>query len=488
MLTEISIEGFQGFGSKQTIRLAPITLIFGENSSGKSAIFRALMFLAQNLRAMTPDSLDFKSKQRSVDLVSFENISFKHLTRDIKFQITLARDSMSLGEFEPTYVGGHQPELEGGISAFSRISIELVFSGIEKRITNVGFFGYRENEELQFKLQVEPETYRVEELTCSDDNLLNALRNIIEPIIYDPTTDSNILISDLSQKDLLSVIGKTDRYSRIMRGEFYPPNLKQEEIGFNTIVILSIIKSLFINSLRNFERVLDSMRHIGPIREIPDRLVIGDVEDAPRRRPLGIWGASRVDQRRRNSKRSEISAWVEKLTAGQFSLEKITSPIADPALAHLGEVSAWVLTDLRTNTRVSFKDVGVGLSQLLPVIVEVVDFSPMRRRMPSLLLVEQPELHLHPKLQGDVLDMFIEGYSQDVNRQVLAETHSEQMILRLQRRIREGIIQANNVSVIFVESDSVLGSKVQELRIDDDGVIDEWPTSFSDLRFKEILD
>ena len=487
MLTEVSIEGFQGFGSKQTIRLAPITLIFGENSSGKSAIFRALMFLTQNLRAMTPDSMEFKSRQRSVDLVSFQNISFRHLSQDIKFQITMTRDSMSLGKFEPVYSAGHQPELEGGIAAFSRISIELVFSGLEKRITNVGFVGYRENEQLQFRLQVEPEIYRVTELTCSDDNILNALRNIIEPLIYDSSTDLNIAIPDLSQKDLLLVIGKSDRHSRI-RGEHYPSNLKPEEIGFNTFAILSIIKSLLFNSIRNFERVLDGTRHIGPIREIPDRLVIGDVEDAPRRRPFGIWGSSRVELRRNDSKRSEISAWVEKLTAGQFSLEKITSPIADPALAHLGEVSAWVLTDMRTDTRVSFKDVGVGLSQLLPVIVEVVDIAPMRRRMPSLLLVEQPELHLHPKLQGDVLDMFIEGYSQDVNRQVLAETHSEQMILRLQRRIREGIIQANNVSVIFVESDSVHGSKVQELQIDDDGVIDEWPTSFSDLRFKEILD
>jgi predicted ATPase len=74
-----------------------------------------------------------------------------------------------------------------------------------------------------------------------------------------------------------------------------------------------------------------------------------------------------------------------------------------------------------------------------------------------------------------------------VQHQVIAETHSEQMVLRLQRRIREKSIKSSEVSVIYVSAIPDSGSVFQELQFDENGVMDEWPRGFSDFRLEEIL-
>ncbi|MBK8578097.1 MAG: AAA family ATPase, partial [Candidatus Accumulibacter sp.] len=128
--------------------------------------------------------------------------------------------------------------------------------------------------------------------------------------------------------------------------------------------------------------------------------------------------------------------------------------------------------------RLDPSDVGVGISQVLPIVVGAV--APGG----SVLAIEQPELHIHPAMQVALGDLFIEGATKR-GMSFLIETHSEHLILRLMRRIREGSISPTQIGVVFVEPVQG-GRRFVELGIDEEGdFIDEWPGGFFEESFRE---
>jgi len=147
--------------------------------------------------------------------------------------------------------------------------------------------------------------------------------------------------------------------------------------------------------------------------------------------------------------------------------------------ANLPRFQELTLIDLRTNTRVTHRDVGIGISQVLPVLVMAYGSRN------KLIAMEQPEIHLHPALQAELGDVFIEAALGERKNTFILETHSEHLILRLMRRIREGKIKPEDVGVVFVEP-LARGSRFIELGIDEDGdFIDEWPGGFFEESFHE---
>jgi predicted ATPase len=148
--------------------------------------------------------------------------------------------------------------------------------------------------------------------------------------------------------------------------------------------------------------------------------------------------------------------------------------------------------DIDADRHASLHDVGFGLSQVLPVLVYALATDSHQ------IAIEQPELHVHPGAQADLADMFIEASAETKDRlgnRLLLETHSEHLILRVLRRIRETSagrapehlqITASEVSVIFV-SPGPDGAWVTYLPIDDDGEFTEpWPDGFLPDRLKEL--
>jgi predicted ATPase len=136
--------------------------------------------------------------------------------------------------------------------------------------------------------------------------------------------------------------------------------------------------------------------------------------------------------------------------------------------------------DRDTGVEVFARDIGYGVSQVLPVVIACSD-----SRRNSHVMVEQPELHLHPRVQSRLADLFFSAINQGL--QLSVETHSEHLIYRAQRLIREGKAQSSQICINYVER-TRLGSVVHRLRLGDSGnFLDAWPGGFFDERLEELL-
>ena len=142
-------------------------------------------------------------------------------------------------------------------------------------------------------------------------------------------------------------------------------------------------------------------------------------------------------------------------------------------------ISELRLMDVNKRTPVSLRDVGVGISQVLPVLALAYGSRQ------QLVAIEQPEIHLHPALQAELGDVFIEAALGENKNTFILETHSEHLILRLLRRVREGVLSPDDVAVLYVQPTGT-ESKVLEIRVDEDGdFIDRWPGGFFEESFRE---
>jgi hypothetical protein len=142
-----------------------------------------------------------------------------------------------------------------------------------------------------------------------------------------------------------------------------------------------------------------------------------------------------------------------------------------------------------------FEDVGSGIGYLLPVLCTIL--RPLGGIGPSVFSVQQPELHIHPALQAAMGDVFIEASAED--RQILIETHSEHLLLRILKRIRQTHLQAaiapelkinaDDVCVLYFDPSPDGTTSVKRLRITEDGeFMDRWPRGFFAERDQELLD
>ena len=161
-------------------------------------------------------------------------------------------------------------------------------------------------------------------------------------------------------------------------------------------------------------------------------------------------------------------------------------------------VEAWsedlqdlVLIDERSKTPVSHRDVGIGISQVLPVLVSAYASKN------KLLAIEQPEIHLHPALQAELGDVFLESALGGDGNTCLIETHSEHLLLRIMRRMREtstgelpdGMpeVRPEDVIVLFVEPDGPQ-SIVREMPLNERGeLVKAWPGGFFEEGLREIF-
>jgi hypothetical protein len=206
---------------------------------------------------------------------------------------------------------------------------------------------------------------------------------------------------------------------------------------------------------------------------------------------LDMWASELAEELKRATPKEmvpDIEAIISNLVDSDEAAEKWTRELAQASVDQLRDL---VLIDKRTNTPVSHRDIGIGISQVLPVLVSAYASTK------KILAIEQPEIHLHPALQAELGDVFIESALGLCGNTFILETHSEHLILRLMRRIREttdgelpqGLtpIRPDHVAILYVLPDKD-GAKVVEIPIRPDGEFAErWPQGFFAERAKELF-
>lgn len=224
-------------------------------------------------------------------------------------------------------------------------------------------------------------------------------------------------------------------------------------------------------------RRLQVLQYLGPFRDAPLRVYPFSGERPSILSPGG-GGATDIlvaDYFRRGTRKRELSNSVQKWLseariASDLQVRAVSDRHYDIRLKHpvTGEVE-------------NLADVGCGVSQVLPVIVAGYNLETG-----SLFMVEQPEIHLHPSAQSELGNFFLELYKRGV--QSIVETHSEHLILRVQKHVASGLIPPEDVAVNYVYA--VQGKKkVLRLPLNRDGIFTtEWPQGFFEERLSEALD
>jgi predicted ATPase len=436
MITALQIKNFKGWKDTTPLRLAPITVFFGTNSSGKSSIGQFLMMLKQTANSTDRNRVLHPGDDKTaVDLGTFDDLLNQHdQSRELDFSL----------EWVPPVPVEIMDVLKEHTFTGSKIRFEAT----------IGFENGKGLRAIcrKFKYQF-----------CGEkDSRFSAA---MEP-------------DEQPEKYQLKTLGFEEVRKK---GRGWPLSHPTRFFGFPDELSLYYQNGETLNDLAfALQNLLQGLSYLGPLREEPRRQYAwagGNPEDVGNRgeRWVSAFLAATDRKIRLSGKKAGIkfdtliAEWLQRLGL-------IHSFTVAPVAKGLREYRVRVKVSA-ASPEVSIPDVGFGVSQVLPVVVQSF-YAPAN----STILIEQPELHLHPAVQQNLADLFIaavrskeDGNSR--NLQFIVESHSEHFLRRLQRRIAEGEITKEQVAIYFCDSGTG-NSTIKPLEVDLYGNITNWPVGF----------
>ena len=172
-----------------------------------------------------------------------------------------------------------------------------------------------------------------------------------------------------------------------------------------------------------------------------------------------------INSLKNNDVRARVSTWLKKIV----SLDDIKIMKIEPSL--------YAITVRNRDLEFNIADLGNGIAYLLPMLTACAICR-------SIIIIEEPELHLHPCAQAELVDIFVDLVRS--GKQVIIETHSEHIIARLCRLVSENKLPSNLVKIYYVYLDSNLETKLKELKISSAGVLLEMP-DFYEHDIEELI-
>lgn len=436
---------------KQELKLAPITLIYGPNSSGKSSVIQSLLLLKQSILEADLDN-SIRTNGSDINLGTFTNIVAKHdLSRNIKigmeFSVPLPADDYEI-----------------------KFRNKILFAANDLRHISLTY-KYDDNEKIDYLEQINYECKRAANNSIKftiDSTRNKKFLRLTEPTYrYDDTEISYLQFINIKEKVAPNRVNNLQKsFNSNLRNNSNlslpifctsDDSLESETINKYTLQILEEIKS-----------ELKSIEYLGPLRSYPQRFYSQQDELKSKK---GVKNIIDIVSNKNNNSNEKINYWFDKFEIPyKVNFKGIGNDIT-------GDIFVFELHDLRNNTIVTPADVGFGIGQVLPIIAET------SLRNNSIICIEQPEIHLHPRLQAHLADLFIDSINQ--RNQLIIETHSEAIMLRLRRRIRTGKIDPSLIKIIYIQNGD-FGSEALELPIDSEGdFLREWPNGFFEERINE---
>ena len=422
MLTHIRMKNFKSWADSGEVVLAPLTGFFGTNSSGKSSLLQMLLLLKQTIGR--GKVLFFGDESSLVNLGSFRDVIHGH-------------DTSALLELEC----GCKPQEPLAIKVYGEES-----DGSERSLP-MPFHHFTFNTSIRDKgtgnLSVENLSYA---LDAQD-------------------------VAEILRKHGLSYKGIGEQESR---------NAGERNCYGGPLNSGDVLEP-FISA---FERQFSHLYYLGPTRVTPQRSYHWEGEQP---KAIGQSGDETID--------ALLSARVDRLTTpsqnGDVPIEeRISEWLREMALAHAfslkrtgprhGKNYELRIQQSPASPAVTLVDMGYGLSQFLPVLVFCY-YAPEG----STLILEQPGMHLHPKVQSQLADLLIEVVTER-NLQVLVESHSEHLLNRLQRRIAEEKISVDKTALYFCRNNRGV-SACERLEMDEFGNIANWPENFFGDEMGDLL-
>jgi hypothetical protein len=431
MFTQLRIQNFKAWKDTKSIRLAPLTVFFGPNSSGKTSLLQFLLLLKQT--AQSPDRrqvLNFGGSHSLIDFGVWPEMVFggeptTGLHFGLKWQVPTVPQRAGRTS------GGATMEFEADIGPTSTSPIGVRefryrLAGLPKRRGSVFQVGIRHSE-----------AKRAYEISLADD----------------------LWVATLTAPH---------------RFYGFPHELgARPEEGRKDAPIYDDLEF-------ELEQQLDSTRYLGPLREASERLYTWP-GDAPE--DVGFSGentvaallAARERVLRMPGEQEDVGFGV--LLARWLVRMKLLESFEAKPIVPEARIYQVMVRTLGSRRQVNLADVGFGVSQVLPVLVQL-----LYAERDNTLMFEQPEIHLHPRVQSELADLFIEAIKMVEDGkprgiQCLVESHSEHFLRRIQRRIAEGALTPDQTALYFCKPGPE-GSVIEELNVDKYGNISNWPENF----------
>jgi hypothetical protein len=517
-ISAITIQNFKGIRDQVRIELKPITLLFGANSAGKSTVLQALLYVRELLERRNTDPDRTIQGGTAIDLGGFRTMVHNH---DLELPIVLRFDLDFVGVDLVDFSGAPESQLLDQLSlnadsAWIQMAVKWserldkpVHADYEVGINCIPFARIETNPDDAASHSVEINS-RHPWLGPGDEGDYGASA---------PEDNSGVDVAETSVTDALwqlvtaadlSAIRSPGRTESLFDEINYVLEAHEFE-GLAEVVAFGLTApGEYLLS------ILEKLRYLGPIREIPERNYTPALSPDEGRWANGLaaWDwlmkvqpeqladlnawLTRED-RLGTGYRIEVKRFKEFDTEGMLYLEVMQgADMLDnydairKGLAALPVKTRVLLRQDRDFLEVAPQDVGIGISQLVPVVVAALDPHD------GITVIEQPELHIHPAIQVSLGDLFISQTRGDAGamRQFLLETHSEHLMLRLLRRIREHRenkapndfdLDLANVAVYYVQA-TAHGTAIKRLHVDTEGeFIDRWPAGFFEERGKELF-
>lgn len=552
-LTDFSVRNFKSVGdTAAVVRLAPVTLLFGPNGAGKSSLLHALHYAREIVEHANLDA-DVTRTGGSLDLGGFANfVHARDLDRPVvlSFDIDLENDGLPGGRDRGGAFGASiDADAIRDLDTATQVRVELTirwsallgrpfcaryavgldgewFAAIEASADLKTAETTELNDAHPF-LNMTPDGWQPE-----DDFAPAGINGVMfMGLFYKTASESGAVPREpvintragalpTLNRDLDFTLGDEARLELRGAGEDRRGELLEQ------IAVDTYVSRVLTGALVALHDALAALVHVGPLRALPPRGYLPQRTLDPGRWHSGLAAWDRLSHDD-GTLVPIVDAWLDERLQSGFGVRvveerrlpvgsAVDDALRTPSLYYDDELDSAgtvlygraidrrvVLSDTGNFLDVTPHDVGVGISQLLPVIVAAL--APENR----LVAIEQPELHIHPRLQTQLGDLFVaaigapEAGVADAapaagnGRTLLIETHSEHLLLRLLRRIRhtdagdlepgEPLVTPALVAVHYAEP-GLGGMEVRELRISRDGdFLDDWPGGFFDERGDELF-